>query len=122
MFLRFDPEGLYIFGGAHGIDPQQTALVRSAIAEDPEVFMKLILQKDFMDKFGELKGEKSKRIPKEFAELAEKYPVIAHKSFYYVGKVPVSKITSAGLPELVMEYWHTAKPVKDFLSTALNHH
>ena len=121
VFLRFDPEGLYIFGGAHGINTQQIAKIRAAIALDPTAFMKLIHEKEFVKKYGELKGEKSKRLPKELAEIASTYPVIFHKSFYYVGKVSTGKITSADLPAIVMDYWHTARPVKDFLALAMGH-
>jgi uncharacterized protein (TIGR02453 family) len=120
VFLRFEPQGLFVFGGAHGIGSKQIMKVRIVIAEDPEAFMKLIQEKDFVNKFGELKGEQSKRIPKEFAEIAEQYPVIANKAFYYVGKIEAAKVTDPKLPELVMDYVRTARPVKDFLVEALN--
>ncbi|TRX58461.1 DUF2461 domain-containing protein [Fulvivirga sp. M361] len=120
IFLRLDTEGVHVFGGAHGIDAKQVAKVRAAIAADPEKFMDLIQDKAFVDRFGTIKGEVSKRIPKELAEVSAKYPVIMQKSFYYVGKIASGKITHDDLPELVMEYWYTAKPVKDFLTEALN--
>lgn len=119
VFLRLDAEGVHVFGGAHGINTQQIQKVRSAIAADPEHFLTLISEPDFVKKFGEIKGEKSKRMPKEFAAITENYPVIANKSFYYVGQTDKKSIIDAKLPEIVMEYWHTAKPVKDFLTQAL---
>ncbi|MEM6359374.1 MAG: DUF2461 domain-containing protein [Bacteroidota bacterium] len=119
VFLRLDASYIHVFGGAHGISTQQLAKVRSAIAEDPEHFMTLISESDFVKKFGEVKGEKSKRMPKEFADLAEKYPILMHKSFYYVGKIGGEYFTEDDLPEMIMEYWQTAKPVKDFLTKAL---
>ena len=119
VFLRLDASGVYVFGGAHGISTQQISKVRSAIAADPEHFLELTNEAEFAEKYGELKGEKSKRIPKEFAEISERYPIITHKSFYYVGQIDSKKITDDDLPEIIMEYWHTAKPVKDFLTNAL---
>jgi uncharacterized protein (TIGR02453 family) len=120
VFLRFEPQGLFVFGGAHGIDSKQIMKIRTAIAEDPKAFMKLIQEKDFVNKFGELKGEQSKRIPKEFAQIVKQYSVIANKAFYYVGKIEAEKITDPKLPEFVMDYVRTARPVKDFLVEALN--
>ncbi|MEM7107700.1 MAG: hypothetical protein AAF519_05690 [Bacteroidota bacterium] len=58
-------------------------------------------------------------MPKEFADLAEQYPIITYKSFYYVGKIEAKHLNAENLPELVMDYWHTARPVKDFLTKAL---
>ncbi|MEM6526080.1 MAG: DUF2461 domain-containing protein, partial [Bacteroidota bacterium] len=71
VFLRLDTSGIHIFGGAHGISTQQIAKIRGAIAEDPEGFMRLITEPEFVKKFGEIKGDRSKRMPKEFADLAE---------------------------------------------------
>lgn len=119
IFLRFDPTGLHIFGGAHGAKPPQTSNIREAIAKNPAAFMKLVNEKEFVKKFGSLKGERSKRLPKELMPVAKEYPVIFNKSFYYVGKVPVGKVVSRDLPAVVMDYWHTARPVKDFLAAAM---
>lgn len=119
IFLRLDASGIYVFGGAHGISTQQIAKIRSAIAEDPEHFMQLISEPEFVKKYGGIKGEKSKRMPKEYTEISERYPIITHKSFYYVGQIGNKLITDDALPEIIMDYWHTAKPVKDFLSQAI---
>ncbi len=120
VFLRFDPDGLWVFGGAHGINSKQVQNIRNAIAENPKAFMKLIEENEFVKKFGKIKGEQSKRIPKEFTTIVEKYPLIANKAFYYVGKIESDKILDPNLPDVVMDYVRTARPVKDFLTEALN--
>lgn len=97
VFLRLDAEGVHVFGGAHGINTQQVAKVRPAIAADPDTFAGLVQEKQFVAKFGTIKGEVSKRLPKEFAEVAIRYPVIANKSFYYVGKISTDKMTANDL-------------------------
>ena len=119
IFIRFDSSGVHVFGGAHGINTQQIAKVREHIAHNPQKFMELIHEKEFEKKFGDIKGDKSKRMPNELAEIAHEYPIITNKSFYYVGKIDVKHITDTNLPEMIMDYWHTAKPVKDFLTNAL---
>jgi len=119
LFIRFSPEYVGIFGGAHGIDKHQLQKIRSTIAADPEKFSKLISNKDFKSKFGEIQGEKHKRIPSEFKDLFEEQPLIANKEFYYVARLDPENITSPNLDETIMNYWHAADPLRRFLSAAL---
>jgi uncharacterized protein (TIGR02453 family) len=98
LFMRFSPEYLGIFGGAHGIDKLQLQRIRTAIALDPDSFSNIINQKEFKDKFDEIKGEKYKRVPPEFSEVFEKEPLIANKEFYYMAELDPVLITKPELP------------------------
>ena len=120
FFLRFSPEYIGLFGGAHGIDKDQLLKIRRAIAADPGRFQGLINQKDFRSYFGDIQGEKHKRIPPEFKEIVQQEPLIANKQFYYVAKLPAKTILKDDLPDILMEYWETANPVREFLLEAMN--
>ena len=120
FFLRFSPEYIGLFGGAHGIDKNQLLKIRRAIADDPGKFQKLINHKDFRHYFGDIQGEKHKRIPPEFKEAAIKEPLIANKQFYYVAKLPAETMLQDDLPDLMMEYWEIANPVREFLLEAMH--
>ena len=119
FFLRFSPEFIGVFGGAHGIDKDQLLKIRRAIAADPVKFRSLIDEKEFKSHFGEIQGEKHKRVPPEFKELALDEPLIANKQFYYVAKLSPDKVLSDDLPDTLMEYWETANPVRTFLLEAM---
>ena len=82
-------------------------------------FLYLLKIKEFVEKFGEIKGEKNKRIPKEFQEVAEELPLIANKSFYYVTELSQETIYRDDLADLLMDYWKVAQPVKDFLHNTI---
>jgi len=119
LFIRLSADSIAIFGGAYGIDKNQIENIRQAIAYNPDAFTQLISENDFVAKFGEIKGERYKRIPKEYQSLEEELPMIANKNFYYVAELPSKHLLDDKLPERIMDYWHTAKPVKDFLAQAI---
>ncbi len=118
-FIRFSPKMIGIFGGAHGIDKHQLHKIRSAIKDDLPKFKKLISQKQFAEKYGEIQGEKHKRIPPEFQEAATKEPLIANKQFYYMAELSPKLIEQENLPDILMDYWEAAQNVKDFLTEAM---
>ncbi len=118
LYMRFSPEGIELYGGAHMLDKDALQRVRSAIAADIKGFQKLINKAAFSKKFSGILGEKNKRIPKEFEEAAAQEPLIANKSFYYMAKLDAKEIVSDTLPDTIMDYWRAAQPVKDFLREA----
>ena len=78
-------------------------------------FNSLLKEKNFKKYFGEILGEKNKRIPKEFKKLAEKYPIIANKQFYFFTKLDSRKILEKNFPDTLMKLYHAGKPVNKFL-------
>jgi len=119
IFLRFTANEIGILGGAHGIDKDQLQKVRMAIASDLKGFQQLISRKAFKEKFGEILGDKHKRIPKEFQAAFEKQPLIANKAFYYMAQLPPKYITDSNLADIIMEHWKVARPVNEFLIKAM---
>ncbi len=115
FFLRFSAKGIEILGGAYGVNKNQLQNIRNFISADLMAFEKVIGDDKFKGYYGNILGEKHKRIPKEFQEVASKQPLIANKQFYYRASLPVKNITDGNLPEILMDYWRAAKPVKEFL-------
>ena len=119
IFLRFSPEMVGIMIGAFGPDKEQLASIRTSIIKHQSKFSKLINNADFVDKFGEIKGDKMKRIPKDLVADVEKEPLILHKQYYFVAEKDPSLLTSEKLLDEVMEYWHTGRPVNEFLKQSM---
>lgn len=119
IYFRFSPKGIEIYGGAHGINKDQLQKIRSHIAKNPDQFEKIINNKRFKEAFGEIMGEKHRRVPKEFQEVSTKQPLIANKQFYYGTQIPAKHITDEKLPDTLMGYWHASRSVKDFLVKAM---
>jgi hypothetical protein len=51
-------------------------------------FRKLYSDPIFVGKFGQIKGEKHKRVPAELKEAALAEPLLYNKQFYYEAELP----------------------------------
>ncbi len=119
LFLRLSAEEVAVMGGCYGPSKEQLQNLRKAIMNDDAGFKKVISNKKFVEKYGKIRGEEHKRLPKEFAAAAEKQPLIAKKQFYYVANLDGQIITKADLADTLMEYWEAARPVNDYLHKSL---
>ena len=120
LFIRLSPEMIGIMGGCYGPDKDQLKAIREQIMADPEAFRKLLNTKAFKGKFGTLRGEQMKRIPKEWKAAAKLEPLLLHKQFYYMGEEKASLIPSDQLLKTVMDYYKAMKPLNDYLTKAIN--
>ncbi|MFY0689455.1 MAG: DUF2461 domain-containing protein [Cyclobacteriaceae bacterium] len=119
IFIRMSPQMLGIMGGCFGPDKEQLSKIRTAIQAHPETFNELISNKDFKTTFGEIQGEKMKRIPKELQPHTDDLPILANKQFYFIREDKPSLITSPKLLETVVVYWQTMRPLNEFLLKAI---
>ena len=119
IFLRLSPEMMGIMGGCFGPSKEQLHSIRTAIHKNANGFRKLIEDKDFVQKFGEIRGEVMKRIPKEWQDAYKKEPLIANKQFYFVAEESPDLITSETLIDTLMEYWKIMQPVNEYLTKAI---
>ncbi|MBK7763624.1 MAG: DUF2461 domain-containing protein [Bacteroidetes bacterium] len=119
MYIELAADKISIYGGAYMVDKIMLQKIRTAIAADLKKFDKLIQQKDFVNWFGEILGEKNKIMPPEFKSLLEKQPLLANKNFYFYAELPVSNLVKEDLLNQVITYFKTAKPINEFLITAM---
>ena len=120
IFIRLSTEMIGIMGGCFGPSKEQLTSIRTSISDDVKGFRKLIEDSSFFEKFGEIKGEEIKRIPKEWQEAHQQEPLIAKKQFYFMAEQKPELITSDQLKETIMNYWHVARPVNEYLLKAIN--
>lgn len=108
-----------VFGGAYSIEKDHLKNLRRFIAHNQNEFTKLINEKKFKSYFGELKGEKAKRLDKEFNEALARQPLIANKQFYYGAQLPHEIILSHKLPDELMKYFKAGMKMNLFLEEGL---
>jgi len=120
VYIRLSPENITIMGRCYLPSRLQLHKIRSAISADPKAFRSLIEEEDFKKKFGKVKGDVNKRIPKEFQEAHKLEPLIANKQFYYGTTLPAGMITIENLDSVVMDYWKTMQPLNDFFTEAIS--
>jgi uncharacterized protein (TIGR02453 family) len=119
IFFSLSAENVTIYGGAHSLETARLYSIRKYISEHPDTFSKLLDDRIFKDKYGRIHGDKNKRIPAEFNDAAEKQPLLFNKAFYYYAKLDVKLILGPSLVDIFMDYYLAAKPMREFLISAL---
>lgn len=121
IYIEFGPEKLAFYGGIYMPDTKQTLKLRSYFAEHKNELLSLLEDADFKDTFGEIHGEKSKRIPKELREVGEELPLIWNKQWYYYCHLSPEIIIGDQLLSTILDLERKADSMKEFLSRALYH-
>ena len=119
LYLQISADDVRIYSGAYQLEKEALYNVRTGIAADLSGFKKLISRKAFIDKFGEVHGDKNKIIPREFREAAQKQPLIYNKNFYYFAKFKTSEATKADFQKIIMNHYKVARPLNDFFEKAM---
>ena len=121
------PNGIYIhsgfdefgiFAGAYRPQPKEVKLIREAIVSDMAGFQAILDNKAFKSKFGEVKGDAHKRIPKEFAAEYEQQPLLIKKAFYVSHQLPADTILKDNIIDICMEHFMAIQDFGEFLYEA----
>ena len=119
VYLAFGPDKIQIYGGAHMVEKDMLYRIRKYIAGNLSRFNKVINDKEFTKRFGSVLGDKHKRVPPEFKEVAEKQPLIANKAFYYGTELESKTLLDAKLADRILTYFKAGKPFNDFMKKAM---
>ncbi|MES2704683.1 MAG: DUF2461 domain-containing protein [Bacteroidota bacterium] len=119
FYFQLSHDKIMVYGGAYMVEPATLQKIRSAIAGDPKKFATLYNDKNFKEKYGDIQGEKNKKIPDEFKAAVDKEPLVANKQFYYTAEISAKHITQDDLPDTLMEYYKAGKKMNDYLKAAM---
>ena len=118
-YLQVSFGSLSLGGGAYFLEKEPLTNVRQAIADNPEAFRKLIEAPAFIDKFGEIKGEKNKILPAEFKQAAVAEPFLFNKQFYFMSDLDPELAIGSDAVGRIAGYFEAGKPVNDFFRKPL---
>ncbi len=119
IYLELSNKGIDFYSGVHFLERTQLQNLREFISDNLDDFYVVINNKKFKRNFGEILGNKNKRIPPEFKEIYEVEPLIANKQFYIQKKMSAEKLLSKNLMKIIMDLYHVAKPLNDFLKIGI---
>jgi uncharacterized protein (TIGR02453 family) len=119
-YIEINSEYLRYYSGIYKLDNIHLEKVRRFINANLTEFDKLLNDKNFKKYFKIIRGEKSKRLTKEFKKTLEIQPLIANKQFYYFTEIDVDNILNKNLTQSLMKYYHAAKPMNLFLRRAIS--
>lgn len=118
-YLQLGFGSLMLGGGAYFLDKEPLMKVRTAIAQDSETFRSVVSDPNFVEKFGEIKGDKNKVMPAEFKEAVKKEPFLANKQYYFMTEIDPENCLRSDFPAFVLSYFKAGKPLNDFMRSAL---
>ena len=116
LYVELGPEFLNIYTGFYMPEKEQLLKIRKKIASDPNGFVRIINDKAFKQSFGEVRGEKSKILPKELKEAAKEQELIFNKQFYLVHQVDAEKILEDDLLVYILRHFKAAVQFNRFLN------
>lgn len=116
LYFQFGAGELWIGGGSYMPPKEELHNIRQSMSEQPDRVRKLLSDSVFVKRFGEIRGDKNKRIPKEFKEAHQDLPLIANKQFYFMAEYDdESIILREDLIDFVVQHYLDAKAWIDFL-------
>jgi len=120
-YIEFKAEGIQYYGGAHHIEKEPLQRVRQLIAKNPQEFNKIIKDKKFVESFGQVLGEKNKRLPKELEAAAEIQPLLFNKNFYYGARLDVSLLFDDKLADAIFNLYKAGKSFNNFFKQVVDY-
>ena len=114
LYFQFGAEDARLYSGAHMLEKNTLQNIREGIAANLKEFDRLINDPPFKQKWGNIQGDKHKRLPKELKAAAEQQPLIFNKSFYYFVQLEPEIILKEELADMIMDYYFAANPLKAF--------
>ncbi|MBL7805786.1 MAG: DUF2461 domain-containing protein [Saprospiraceae bacterium] len=118
-YLQLSFGSLSLGGGAYFLDKPALHQVRTAILQNPSYFHQLLENKDFVEKYGSIQGEKNKVMPPEFKEAAKAEPLLYHKQFYFMAEVDPELSLRPDFADLVAAYFRAGQALNAYFRSAL---
>ncbi|UCC92476.1 MAG: DUF2461 domain-containing protein [Thermoplasmata archaeon] len=120
FYFQLSHTGAMVAGGVWGPDKEGIHRVRTHIARDPSAFDRVVSDKAFKETFGEVQGDRLKRVPPEFKEVFEVQPYVGNKQWYYHADLGAEVVTVDDLPDRLMEVHLAGSSVQAYLREALS--
>ena len=119
FYLELSHKEVGIYGGAYSIESKRLKKLRRYIMANRDEFSKLAREKNFVKHFGELRGDKAKRLDKEFHEVLAKEPLLANKQFYYGKEFGSGLLLDPKLPDILIKHIQAGLKMSRFLEEGL---
>ena len=115
-YVHIEPGNSMIAGGAYMPPAPWLSAIREKIDEEPEELLRIIKNKDFINYFGKIEGEKLKTAPKGYPSDHPHIDLLKYKSYLVVNEVTDEKVLSQDYFEHIINVARAMKPLNDFLS------
>jgi uncharacterized protein (TIGR02453 family) len=118
LYVELNPEHIRIYGGIYSPDKITLEKIRRLIMQNPKKFAAIINNKEFTDTFGNILGDKNKRLPKDIMEAAQRQPLLFNKQFYFYNELPVEVALKDNFSEIIVSHYKVAVRFFQFFEKA----
>jgi uncharacterized protein (TIGR02453 family) len=115
-YFHVEPENSIIAGGAYMPPSPWLSAIREKISDEPEKFLKIIGDKNFIKYFGQIDGEKLKTAPKGYSSDHPHIELLRFKSYLVTNEVTDKDVLDPGYLNHVVNVFKVMKSFNDFLS------
>lgn len=119
FYFQFNDQDIQIHGGGYMIEPKALNNLRDYIASDIKSFREVIDNPQFKETFGEINGEKNKRLPKELMPAAEIEPLILNKQLYFSAYLKPELILNNDISDLIFAHYLAGKECIEYLKEGI---
>ena len=118
-YFHIQPATFFSAAGKHMPDAAETLKIRNAIASKTKEFLKIVEDKNFVKRFGDLHGDRLSRPPKGFPAEHSAIEYLKQKSFTVGEEFKSKDALSKEYPKMLAESFKAAFPFVKFLRDAL---
>lgn len=116
-YIHIEPgNNSMIAGGAYMPPSPWLKMIREKINEQGDRFLKIIGNREFVNFFGELEGEKLRSAPKGFPKDHPMIELLKMKSYLVTRMIADKDAIGSGLFDLIIKGSKIMKPLNDFLN------
>ncbi len=115
-YFHVEPGSSIIAGGAYNPPAPWLSAIREKIDDEPDRFLKIINNKDFIRYFGQLSGESLKKAPKGYPSDHPHLDLLKLKSYLVVNEVNDELVLSDDYFDHTLKVMKAMKPLNDFLN------
>lgn len=119
-YIHIEPGEIFLGAGIYIPSSDQLKRIRKAIVEREKEFLKLIKNQSIRKLYGNISGEKLKRIPQGFDPDHPMAEWLKHKQFFLGTTWPEKKCHTRKFVSEVSKAMKVASPLVQFLEDALN--
>ena len=116
IYFELSPEHVRAYGGVYEIDKEELASLREGIADNLDEFKQLYTSKDFTKLYGNIHGEKNKKIDKDLQDAAAIEPLLLNKQFYFYTTFEAQTILNPKLDQLLLQCYKVGRPLEQFFN------
>ena len=118
-YFHIQPGMFFAAAGKHLPDSPELLKIRNAIVANTKEFLKIVENRKFSDRFGDLDGDRLSRPPKGFPADHPAIEYLKLKSFTVSEPFTARDVTSTDYPKKLTDSFKAAYPLIGFLRQAL---